>query len=188
MTGLYEALTMALIAACFLTGLGSVYYVLWFAFRRRDARAKVRSLDGWARREARWGMLMASPLLFAVLTAAATPGTWWWASLLCVVAIGSFYAIPVLAFRGVRLRTAIRWLPAAVVGPTVPVLLAVSAAEGDLYGVLFMFTFGSGLGFGYLAGCMVAVRFARAVGQRDGTRLSAGPLAKLARVRQAATP
>ena len=66
MTGLFEALSVALVAACFVTGLGSLYYVLWFAFRRRDAAAKVRSVDGWARREARWGLPMASPLLVAV--------------------------------------------------------------------------------------------------------------------------
>lgn len=167
MTGLFEALTMVLVAACFLTSLGSIYYVLWFAFRRRDAHAKVRSVDSWARRESRWGMLMASPLLFAVLAAAASPGTWWWVSLLSVVAIGLFYSIPVLAFRGVRLPPLIRWLPAAVVLPALPVLLAISAIQGDLFGALVWFTFAGGLGIGYLAECMVAVRFARAVGRRD---------------------
>ncbi len=171
MTGLFEALTMVLAAACFATGLGSVYYVIWFAWRRRDANAKVRSVDGWVRREARWGLLMASPLLFAVLAAAASPGTWWWVSLLSVVAIGLFYSIPVLAFRGVRLRPLIRWLPAAVVVPTVPLLLAISATQGDLFGMLVMLTFGGGLGIGYLAECMVAVRFARAVGRRDAQEL-----------------
>ena len=53
MTDLFEALSVALVVACFVTALGSIYYVLWFAFRRRDAAAKVRSVDGWAQREAR---------------------------------------------------------------------------------------------------------------------------------------
>ena len=87
MTGLFEALTMVLLAACFVTRLGSVYDLPWFAFAGRDAGAKVRSVDGWARREASWGLLLASPLLFAVLAAAASPGTWWWVSLLSAVAI-----------------------------------------------------------------------------------------------------
>lgn len=170
MTGLYEALFIALVASCVVVGLASLYYLCWFAYTWRDPDVKPRSLDRAVRREARWGMLMASPLLFAVLSSAAAPGTWWWAAVLAVCAAGAFYAIPVLAMRGVPLPRVVRWIPAAVAIPTVPVLMA---ASGDPFIAIIVLIFGGGFGFSYATGSIVAVRFARAVRARDAGAKSA---------------
>ena len=163
MTGLGGALFMVFVASTGVAGIGAWFYVgLRLAGERSD------SLSHEVRYEAIWGIVLSLPLALGVLTVVAEPGIHPLVIALGVFAVVAFYAIPVLAILGRQLPRFVRWLPAAIAISAVPLILVYFLVTGwDWLSVVIVIIFGAGLGVGYAADCMVAVRFARVVAERD---------------------
>jgi len=152
------------VSAC-IACVAGIIYICWWASARRGWRALERSGVARTRFEAIWGIILALPLGLGLVVGAASlaaapsataPRA---AQLTGAVALVSvtvaFFAIPVVALRGRRVPPAVRWVPTGV-----------AFSIGTPLAVLAVFSVPFAVPW-YVAGCMVAVRFARAVGQRD---------------------
>ena len=177
MTGLTGLLIGAFYVSLVAAVPASVVY-LALAWSRGSRVGPERTPQGEVRFESLWGMALALPALFLVvgsaLGAASEPGTgdWWLA--LAVAAVLGLYAVPGLALAGKRLPRLARGYPAFVAVVTVPAIIAAFSFSPD-GGAYWSFLWGvaaSRLGIGYLADCVVGVRFARAVGQRQRTAIA----------------
>lgn len=169
----------ALPASIFTGSLASIVYLVWSGLRAHRAGLP-RSPQSEVRFEAVWGMVLAAPaLIFAVGGATASGGSPWLSALL-LVALAMVYAPPVLALARVHLPKPVRVAPATVAIAAVPTLvLWGSIAYGDvLWFIMFSFVV-SKAGVGYVADCMVGVRFARAVARLDAERMRERESARL---------
>lgn len=144
-----------------------VYLSLAWWRSRRPQRAG--SHTEQVRVESIWGMALALPALLYVLIGAVEPSPWSPQWLLFVTAVLALYAVAAFALADRRLPARARWYPAFVAFLATPALLvsvATSAGVDTRYFALVA-VFVSRLGVGYIADCVVGVRFARAVGRRQ---------------------
>lgn len=156
MTGALEVLMWVWgISAC-VACVAPIVYFCWWAFARRGRRATPRPADAQLRFEAIWGIVLALPLGLGAFVAAASWEAQPIAASALVVVTVAFFAIPVAALRGRRLPPVVRWVPAGVAF-SIGTPLALLAVLG-----LFLVALPW-----YVAGCMLAVRFARSVARRD---------------------
>jgi hypothetical protein len=156
-TGLVEVLSYASGVSACVACVAAIVYMCWWAFARNGVRATSRSLDARLRFEAIWGIVLALPLGLALLALAASLSAQPLAAAGLVLVAVAFFAIPVAALRDLRLPPGVRWVPAGVAFSIGTPLAALTCYL--VVPVLW-----------YVAGCMVAVRFARAVRARDAER------------------
>jgi len=187
-TGLYDAVSVALVLSLFASVPASIVYLALSAARSRQLAANGMHDQG-VRLEAMWGMALALPALLVVASGALEPGdsSRWWPPLIAVVF--GLYAVPVLALGGRHLPAVARWYPATVAFVATPALMVAYAAAPDFESFpFFIFVAGvSRLGIGYVADCVVGVRFARAVGRRQAGGIAAAHESDEAQKADAAT-
>lgn len=149
MTGLVELLAYASGVSACVACIAAIVYICWWAFARKGRRATSRSLDARLRFEAIWGIVLALPLGLGLMALAASFSAQPLAAAGLVLVAVAFFAIPVAALRGFRLPPVVRWVPAGVAFSIGTPLAALT-----FYVVVPVLW--------YIAGCMVAVRFALA--------------------------
>lgn len=136
-------------------------YLVWVALAWLNKR------DGWqptadreVRIEAIWGMVLALPIVVGGIFSAGE-GSWgplpWMQAAVLIV-----YAVATLALLSKPLVAPLRWAPAMYAVVALPANVAGGSANiGEVLELMAPFY------LGYIAWCLVGVRFALAVGRRD---------------------
>ena len=151
----------------FLPGLlvSVVYLIVAIVLSARRPPTSLTALDGRVRVEAWWGMVLAIPAVLCVAMGGYRVSWHWPAAVIALGTVGA-YAVAIAALRGAALTAWQRSIPVLLAVFALPIaVLAELGVPSGKSGVLLIF--GSYLGLGYAAWCVVAVRFARAVGRRQ---------------------
>lgn len=146
-----------------------IYLIVAFVLAAQRVPRGYVALDRRVNIEAVCGMVLAVPaLLYGALGGLGE--SWHWSGAVLLVATGGAYAVAIAAMRGVTLTPWQRSVPPVLAFAGLPLAAVVEfanyAQDDPLAGasqVMLLLMFGSYFGFGYLAWCVVGVRFARAV-------------------------
>ena len=158
MTRLLDVLVNAWAVSAYVALVAAVVYICWWAFARRGRRAMARSVRARLRFEAIWGIILALPLGLGLLVEATSLKEQPLGAAALVMVAVAFFAIPVAAMQGRRLPAWVRWAPAGV-----------AFSVGTPLALLSVYVLFVPVPW-YVAGCMVAVRFARAARAADPTK------------------
>ena len=151
----------------FLPGLlvSVVYLIVAIVLASRRPPTSLTALDARVRVEAWWGMVLAIPAVLYVAMGGYRASWNWPAAVIAVGTVGAF-AVAIAALRGADLTAWQRSIPVLLAVFALPIaVLAELGVPSGKSGVILIF--GSYLGLGYAAWCVVAVRFARAVARRQ---------------------